>query len=177
MKFFTACLATETNTFSPMPTGLKSFHVARGGDYSTYPPYKDSVQALFRKLAAERGWSVEESLIASAEPAGRTLRAVYEGFRDEIIADLTRVLPVDAVLLDLHGAMIAEGYDDCEGDLIAAVRNRSPDADSVELTCTATTAEGDTATAIVITRNTGYRLRRTRRRAFQHHCDAQSKID
>ena len=31
-------------------------------------------------------------------------------------------MPVDAVLLALHGAMLAEGYPDCEGDLLQAVR-------------------------------------------------------
>ncbi len=74
------------------------------------------------KLAAARGWEVAESLIANAEPAGKTLRKAYEGFRDEILTDLKAALPVDAVLLDLHGAMVADGYDDCEGDLIASVR-------------------------------------------------------
>lgn len=122
MKLFVACLATETNTFSPMPTGAKSFLTTRKGDYSTYPPFKDSVVALWHKMGEERGWQVVESLIATAEPAGKTLKAVYEGFRDEILTDLRAALPVDAVLLDLHGAMVADGYDDCEGDLITAVR-------------------------------------------------------
>ncbi len=54
MKIFAASLATETNTFSPMPTGLKSFVVARKGDYSTYPPFKDSVVALWGRMAAEQ---------------------------------------------------------------------------------------------------------------------------
>ena len=31
-------------------------------------------------------------------------------------------MPVDAVLLNLHGAMVADGYDDCEGDILARVR-------------------------------------------------------
>ena len=31
-------------------------------------------------------------------------------------------MPVDGVLLGLHGAMVAFGYDDCEGDLIERVR-------------------------------------------------------
>ncbi len=122
MKIFSASLATETNTFSPMPTGLKSFMVARKGDYSTYPPFKDSVVALWHRMADERGFAFVESLIAAAEPAGKTLKKVYEDFRDEIIADLKAAVPVDAVLLDLHGAMVADGYDDCEGDLIAACR-------------------------------------------------------
>lgn len=122
MKLFTACLATETNTFSPMPTGLKSFLVTRKGDYSTFPPFADSVLNFWRKMADERGWETSESIIAVAEPAGRTLKIVYEQYRDEIIADLRAAMPVDLVLLDLHGAMVADGYDDCEGDLIAAVR-------------------------------------------------------
>ena len=42
--------------------------------------------------------------------------------RDEILDQLRAAMPVDGVLLGLHGAMVAYGYDDCEGDLIARVR-------------------------------------------------------
>jgi microcystin degradation protein MlrC len=42
--------------------------------------------------------------------------------RDEILSQLRAAMPVDGVLLGLHGAMVAHGYDDCEGDLIARVR-------------------------------------------------------
>src|SRR3546814_9352976 len=31
-------------------------------------------------------------------------------------------MPFDMILLALHGAMVAEGYDDCEGDILARVR-------------------------------------------------------
>jgi microcystin degradation protein MlrC len=48
---------------------------------------------------------------------------VYESLRDELIADVRASLPVDGVLLFLHGAMIADGYDDCEGDLLTRVRD------------------------------------------------------
>lgn len=50
------------------------------------------------------------------------MRGVYEEYRDEILRDLKGATPVDVVLLSLHGAMIADGYDDCEGDLIARCR-------------------------------------------------------
>ena len=59
------------------------------------------------------------SLGASAPPAGPTVRRVWEDFRDEILQDLRRAMPVDGVLLNLHGAMVADGYDDCEGDILA----------------------------------------------------------
>ena len=63
-----------------------------------------------------------ESLCAFAQPAGKTVKKVYEAFRDEIVADLKAAMPVDAVFLSCHGAMVAEGYDDCESDLLAHVR-------------------------------------------------------
>jgi len=50
------------------------------------------------------------------------LRKVYEGFRDETLDGIRRSLPLDIVLLNMHGAMVAEGYDDCEGDLLERVR-------------------------------------------------------
>ena len=68
------------------------------------------------------GMEVVESLAAFAEPGGPTVRQVYEDFRAEILADLAGAGAVDMVLLNLHGAMVAEGYDDCEGDLTAAIR-------------------------------------------------------
>src|SRR4030095_4926748 len=43
--------------------------------------------------------------------------------RDEILAQLRAALPVEAVILGLHGAMVAQGYDDCEGDLLARRRD------------------------------------------------------
>ena len=42
--------------------------------------------------------------------------------RDEILAQCKAAMPLDGVLLGLHGAMVAQGYDDVEGDVIARVR-------------------------------------------------------
>ena len=125
MKLFTASLATETNTFAPVPTGTRSFeecYLSRDGNH--HEPLNMFAVPLvtWRRRAGERGWRVAESLCAFAQPSGTTVRAAYEAFRDEILDDLRRALPVDAVLLSLHGAMVADGYDDCEGDLVHAVR-------------------------------------------------------
>jgi microcystin degradation protein MlrC len=124
-KIFTANLGTETNTFSNLPTGLRMFEetcLVRGGNYGGQVPLFAAPLIAWRELAEARGWHVIESLCAFAQPAGRTVRAVYEAFRDEILADLRAALPVDAVLLSLHGAMAADGYDDAEGDLISHIR-------------------------------------------------------
>ncbi|PHP65307.1 microcystin LR degradation protein MlrC-like protein [Zhengella mangrovi] len=131
MKVFIAGLSTETNSFSPLPTGYLSFAEAgiRHGDATAYPKeYFTAPLHIWRAAAQLRGWEVVESLSAHAQPAGPTVRKVYEDFRDEIITDLTRCGGADIVLLALHGAMIADGYDDCEGDLIAHCRAVAPDA-------------------------------------------------
>jgi microcystin degradation protein MlrC len=124
MKVFIAGLGTETNTFSPMPTGRLSYEesiVAHGDGSVRAGRAFAAPQAIWRKRSEERGWAVVESLTAYAQPAGRTVRAVYEEFRDEILRDLKAAMP-DIVLLNMHGAMAAEGYDDCEGDLMALAR-------------------------------------------------------
>lgn len=125
MHLFTATLGTETNTFSSLPTGLRLFEetcLFRRGSYGDKVPMFGAPLDVWRTLAEARGWRVTESLCAFAQPAGKTVKAVYEAFRDEILADLKAALPVDAVLLSLHGAMVADGYDEAEGDLLAHVR-------------------------------------------------------
>jgi microcystin degradation protein MlrC len=75
-----------------------------------------------RQRAAEHGWTLVEGLVAAAQPGGITIRHAYETLRDQLLADLRAALPVDLVLLGLHGAMVADGYPDCEGDLLTRVR-------------------------------------------------------
>ena len=125
MRLFTASLATETNTFSPIPTSLASFK-----ENTYYPPGQHPAQATLctgplwvgRRRAKEEGWTLIEGSCFWAEPSGTTAKAAYEAMRDEILGQLEAALPVDGVILGLHGAMVAYGYDDCEGDLLERVR-------------------------------------------------------
>ncbi len=125
MKIFIAALATETNTFSPLPTGHKAFHEREyhRNDGSRQPPQLANIPLIeWRRLAEADGHAVAESICTMAQPAGTTLRSVYEDLRDTLLADLKAAMPVDVVLLLMHGAMVAHGYDDCEGDTLARVR-------------------------------------------------------
>jgi microcystin degradation protein MlrC len=123
MKLLIAGLATETNTFSPMPTGRLAFEdtfVSRQASRET-ANFISAPLHVWREMAEARGWEVVESLAAFAQPSGITIRETYETYRDEIL-DAVRDNAPDVVLYSLHGAMIADGYDDCEGDLIARTR-------------------------------------------------------
>ena len=125
MRLFMAALVTETNTFSPIPTGEQSFaeRLLRRGDATRMPATGGNIPLIvWRRRGEADGHEIVESLCGYAAPAGRTLRAAYEGFKAAILEDLRAAMPVDAVLLFMHGAMVAHGYDDCEGDLAAAIR-------------------------------------------------------
>ena len=123
MRVFSAALATETNTFAAIPTGLRAFRERGYFPAGTHP---DRMSFFAAPLWAARlrgralGWDVVEGMVAGAQPGGITTRAAYEALRDELLADLRAALPVDMVLLGLHGAMVADGYDDCEGDISRA---------------------------------------------------------
>ena len=121
MKVFAAGIATETNTFSPIPTGYDDFHVARGRQGGTSGGA--DLEQLWGVPVRSRGHDFVFSLMARAQPSGTTVRSAYERLRDEMLADLRAAMPVDIVLLMLHGAMVAQGYDDCEEDMIRRVRD------------------------------------------------------
>ncbi|WP_377828095.1 M81 family metallopeptidase [Bradyrhizobium lupini] len=121
MRLFAAALFMETNTFSPLPSSLNSFSLLRPGEHPQDRPRSAPLWVARRRAAAE-GFTLIEGSCFGAEPAGATNRADYEFMRDEILSQLEAALPVDGVLLDLHGAMVAHGYDDVEGDILERVR-------------------------------------------------------
>ncbi len=126
MRLFTATLATETNTFSPLPTSLENYRESvflRPGEHPTDAP-RMCTAPLFvgRARAKAEGFELIEGSCFAASPAGTTNRADYETMRDEILDQLKAALPVDGLLLGLHGAMVAHGYDDVEGDIIERAR-------------------------------------------------------
>lgn len=126
MRLFTAAIATETNTFSPLPTSMAAYREGvflRPGEHPDDTPLMcTSPLWVARRRAAAEGFTLVEGSCFAASPAGLTNRSDYETMRDEILEQLRAALPLDGVLLGLHGAMVAHGYDDVEGDVIERVR-------------------------------------------------------
>lgn len=127
LRIFAAALGAEVNTFSPLLIDRSRF-----AELWLYPAGTIPRDAEPPLVAAplRRAWQLEaageatlvQGLCAGAQPGGLIARATYEALRDELLADLLAAGAVDIVLLGLHGATVADGYDDCEGDLMARVR-------------------------------------------------------
>jgi len=127
LRVFLAGLAHETNSFSPLPTSLRNFEdticyrpkLGTGRDDALgLPGYGDAVRTAMMHHDV-----VVEGPCFWTQPSGPASLAVYQALRDEILDALHEAMPVDMVILVLHGAMMAQGLDDCEGDLLTHVRD------------------------------------------------------
>ena len=125
MRLFYAALALEANTFLALPTSYRAFVEKLyypPGRYPAKQSHQTGAMDAIRTRAARGEIELVEGSCYAAQPGGAAARAAYERMRDEILAQLKAALPVDGVVLNLHGAMVAHGYDDCEGDILQRVR-------------------------------------------------------
>lgn len=124
-RVFVGSLATETNTFSPLRTDLQDFRdsfYAGPGEHPATPTLCSAVFPVARDRARQYGWQVIEGTATWAEPGGLVNARTWELLRDQMLAEIRAALPLDIVLLGLHGAMVADGCLDCEGEILEAVR-------------------------------------------------------
>src|SRR6266705_2369633 len=120
-------MSHETNTFSNVPTDRGQFEARNlhyGGEI--VEAFRGTGTCLGGMIAAaeRRGARLVPSVAAAASPAGLVTRDIYQHVKDRMLGDLKAAGRLDGVLLDLHGAMVPEGIDDGEGDLLAAVREQ-----------------------------------------------------
>ena len=128
MRIATGGIAQETNTFQRELTTLADFErpgfgtIVRGQQLldleGTGTVYGGAVAEAMRL-----GVELIPTTYGSVMPGGRVTREAFDTLRDEIVAGIRDALPVDGVLLVLHGAMALENEDDGETLLIRAVRD------------------------------------------------------
>jgi len=124
-QVFVASVATETNTFSPLRTDLQDFKdsfYSAPGEHPDTPTLCSAVYPVARRVANQYQWIITEGTASWAEPGGIVNQHTWEFLRDQLLSELRDAMPVDIVLLGLHGAMVAQDCDDCEGELIEQVR-------------------------------------------------------
>jgi microcystin degradation protein MlrC len=136
-RFVVAGLLHETNTFSPVATPLASFfsrsteRAGGGSPMLTGRAARDAYAgtnvafAAFLDAATEAGAEIDAPLYANAAPSAPTDRDAFDAMCGEIVGAVRR--GCDAVMLDLHGAMVAAGFDDAEAELLRRIREVAPE--------------------------------------------------
>ncbi len=120
-----AQMSHETNTFSPVTTDLARF--SRG---QPEPPSGEAAIRTFRNTATclggylavceANGYQVVLPVAAGAAPSGPVEDNAFEFIAGRIVDAVAA--GCDAVMLDLHGAMVSRSHEDGEGELLRRIR-------------------------------------------------------
>ncbi len=125
MRIAIGGLMHESNTFSSGSTTLSSFEAGGlevgEGILTRWGQAHHEVGGFFR--GAERyGFEPVPTLMAWATPSGPLTAETHGELIDRLVESIRDAGRVDAVLLALHGAMVAEGTPDADGVILARVR-------------------------------------------------------
>ena len=119
----------ETNTFSPVCADFAAFEspdawpgLTRGAALFDAVSDINLPAAGFVREARGLGHDLLPLAWCSAQPSGRVTRDAFERIAAMLLEDLRTAGNLDAVYLDLHGAMVAEHIDDADGELLRRVR-------------------------------------------------------
>ena len=119
----------ETNTFAPTKATYQDF--VHGGGWPSMAHGADVLKVMrsinvglagFVEAAEANGWELVPTISAAASPSAHVTRDAFERVMKEMVDGIAAAGPIDAVYLDLHGAMVTEHYDDGEGEILARVR-------------------------------------------------------
>ena len=119
----------ETNTFAPTKATYDDF--VHGGGWPSMAHGADVLKVMrkinvglagFVEAAEANGWELVPTISAAAVPSAHVTNDAFERIMKEMVDGIAAAGPIDAVYLDLHGAMVTEHYDDGEGETLARVR-------------------------------------------------------
>ncbi len=119
----------ETNTFAPTKATYDDFvhgggwpAMARGADVLRTMRDINVGLAGFVGQAEVRGWELVPTIACAASPSAHVTEDAFERVVELLVDGIAAAGRLDAVYLDLHGAMVTEHLDDGEGEILARVR-------------------------------------------------------
>jgi len=128
MKILIAGFQHETNTFAPSKADYENFvrgegfpPMVRGTDVFSLRHVNIPIGGFINEMEAQRHTLIPV-IWAAASPSAHVTQSAFERIAGEIL-DAIQQADIDAIYLDLHGAMVAEHLDDGEGELLARIRS------------------------------------------------------
>ena len=110
MKFITAMLRHETNTFSSIPTPISAFDPVSGDTALSNYKGTNTPIAAFIDIAQEQEAELIIPIVANATPSSCPEDNLIDYAEEKIISAVKD--GCNAIFLDLHGGMVTKGYDE-----------------------------------------------------------------
>ncbi len=131
MNIAVGSIMHESNTFSSVPTNIEAFKRTQylvGEDLLKYHSGKKTELGGMLKVLKKNKVYILPTISAVAMPSGVVTRQTYSDLKDRVVGSIQRNRDkLDGVLLALHGAMVIDGLEDAEGDLLREIREVLPD--------------------------------------------------
>ena len=113
----------ESTSFIPQPTPREAFSEQTvSGDQMACLGEANTIVDGFVEGLRQAGLELVPLSWTQATPGGLPTRETYVALKEEMLSRLQQAMPVDGVLLSLHGAFAAQGVDDADGDILSSVR-------------------------------------------------------
>ncbi|MDY0874190.1 M81 family metallopeptidase [Dongia rigui] len=119
----------ETNTFAPVRASYQDFEQADGWPGLTRgAAIFETFQGInlplpgFIEQARALGHELIPLLWCSASPSAHVEKDAFERIAADLLALISSQSKLDALYLDLHGAMVTEHHEDGEGELLERIR-------------------------------------------------------
>ena len=127
-------LSHESNTFSSLRTTIDNFEVWEGP--RIFDAFKSTYHEIagFIKGSTEYGFEAVPLLAARATPSGPVVREAYESLLERILEKIGAAGRLDGVLVALHGAMVAEGFEHADAETVGRIRRAVGDTVPVVVT-------------------------------------------
>lgn len=157
MRIAIGQICQESNTFNPLRTtrdNFEQFGVFCGDELVERMAHTSELGGFIQSLAT---WPERPELVGlcrfMAWPSGIATAETFDWIMSTFAAAVRAALPCDGLLLSLHGAMVAEGHPDVEGEVLAAVRQivgQTPVVATLDLHTNVTRLMVDAADALVL---------------------------
>jgi len=124
-RVLTAQVMHETNTFSKVKTDLDGFRRHYFLNENEIPAARRGTRTALGasfEAAEKYGWTLLHPVAASANPSGLVTDAAFDAICRMLLDGVARAGKLDGLLLHLHGAMVVEGHEDGEGEILRRVR-------------------------------------------------------
>jgi microcystin degradation protein MlrC len=123
----------ETNTFSPLDTGINNFHqggvnanhILKGNEINQFQIQEmNNATSGFMRTIESLGYQSKPLIWMEAEPSSCIPLSTFELLLEMILDAITEILPVDGLFLDLHGAMVFGDHLDGETEILRQIRSQ-----------------------------------------------------
>lgn len=133
MRLLFGGIMHETHSFSVEPATVETFRVWRGDEIFAFRGKNHSFGGTIDACEA-LGIELVPTYFADALSTAPPDRATFAAMTGELCQRIEAALPADGIVLNLHGAMIAEGFPDAEAEIVRRVREVAGDEIPIAVT-------------------------------------------